>query len=113
MDYCLYLHREGLCPLPMLTKLKNNNDMTFKEAELPERIYLVFDDDAEVYKGWLIDIVDVDESEDQCVFLVDDLMPQTAQLKVPCSLLDEEEMHLAGVHLYLDEEKAKQKALLQ
>lgn len=31
----------------MLTKLKNNNDMTFKEAKLPEKLYLVFDDDAE------------------------------------------------------------------
>lgn len=83
--------------------------MTFKEAKLPEKLYLVFDDDAEVYQGWLIDIVDVDESEDQCVFLVDDLMPQTARLKVPCALLNEEEMHLAGVHLYLDEEKANMK----
>lgn len=84
--------------------------MTFKEAKLPEKLYLVFDDDAEVYQGWLTDIVD--EGEDQCVLLVDDLMPQTARLKVPCALLNEEEMHLAGVHLYLDEEKAKQKALL-
>ena len=50
--------------------------MTFKEAKLPEKLYLVFDDDAEVYQGWLTDIVD--EGEDQCVLLVDDRTAQSA-----------------------------------
>ena len=84
--------------------------MTFKEVELPKKLYLVFDDDAEVYECLLMDIVDVNETDDKCVFIVDGLMPQTTHLTVPCSLLDEEEMHLSGVHLYLNVEPAKQNA---
>lgn len=84
--------------------------MTFKEAKLPVEIYLVFDGDAEVYKGWLIEIIEVNEAEDSCVFLVDDLMPQLAQLKVAYSLLGGEVLPGAGINLYLDEEKAKEKA---
>ena len=81
--------------------------MTFKEVKLPKKLYLVFDGDEEVYKCLLLEISDVNESENKCVFLVDGLTPQPTKLTVPYSLLDEEEMHLAGVHLYLDEEKAK------
>ena len=85
--------------------------MTFKEVKLPQELYLVFDGDVEVYKCTLKHILDVNEDEDKCVFHVDGLLPRTVQLGVPYSLLDEEEMHLAGVHLYLNQEKAKQKAL--
>jgi hypothetical protein len=82
--------------------------MTFKEAKLPKSIYLIFDNDEEIYEGILIEIVDINEAEDQCVLLVDNLMPQTAKLEVPYTALNESVMHMAGVHLFVDKEAAEE-----
>ena len=82
--------------------------MTFKEAKLPKSVYLIFDNDEEIYEGILIEIVDINEAEDQCVLLVDDLMPQTAKLEVPYTALNESVMHMVGVHLFVDKEAAEE-----
>ena len=82
--------------------------MTFKEAKLPKSVYLIFDNDEEIYEGILIEIVDIDKEENQCVLLVDNLMPQTARLQVPYTALEDSVMHMAGVHLFIDKETANE-----
>ncbi len=82
--------------------------MTFKEAKRPKSVYLIFDNDEEIYEGILIEIVDIDKEENQCVLLVDNLMPQTARLRVPYTALEDSVMHMAGVHLFIDKEAANE-----
>lgn len=83
--------------------------MTFKNATFPTPLYMVWDDDEEVFDGVLVGIADIDTEADRCVLLVDDLMPQTARLKVPYSLIDASAIHLAtGVHIFLDADEVEQ-----
>lgn len=64
--------------------------MTFKTAQLPCTLYLVFDGDEELYEGELVDITNIDEANDRCTLLVDGIMPQRTRLKVPYSALSNE-----------------------
>ena len=63
---------------------------------------MTFDGDDEIYEGELQEITDIDEATDRCVLLVDGLMPQTARLKVPYSVLDSCMLDFGtGVRLFL------------
>ncbi len=82
--------------------------MTFKEATLPVTIYLKFDNDDEVYEGELIDITEHNETEDSCVLLVEDLMPQKVHLKIRLSQLEGDVMNFdTGVTIYLNNPEGK------
>ena len=76
---------------------------TFKTAALPVMIYIIFDDDNEIYDGELLEITDIDTANDRCVLIVDGVMPYRAKLKVPYSSLDRNLLDFGtGVKLFLD-----------
>ena len=81
--------------------------MTIKEAKLPVTLHLVFDNDPELYSCELVAIESIDTENDACTLVCEDLMPQTARLKAPYSMLDADAIHFeTGVHLFLDENEA-------
>lgn len=81
--------------------------MTIKEAKLPVTLYLVFDNDSEIYPCELVAVESIDTENDTCKFVCNDLMPQTCRLTAPYSMLDTSAVHFeTGVHLFLDEKEA-------
>lgn len=81
--------------------------MTIKEAKLPVTLYLVFDNDSEIYPCELVAVESIDTENDTCKLVCEDLMPQTCRLTAPYSMLDTNAVHFeTGVHLFLDEDEA-------
>ncbi|MCQ2223838.1 MAG: hypothetical protein MJZ35_08650 [Bacteroidaceae bacterium] len=62
--------------------------MTIKEAKLPVTLYLVFDNDSEIYPCELVAVESIDTENDTCKLVCNDLMPQTCRLTAPYSMLD-------------------------
>lgn len=85
--------------------------MTIKEATLPVSLHLVFDNDPELFSCELVAIENIDEANDTCTLICEDLMPQTCRLKAPYTSLDADAIHFAtGIHLFLDETEAQKLA---
>lgn len=81
--------------------------MTIKDTPLPASLIFVFDGDSELYHGVLTSIENIDQAADSCVLVCEELLPETARMKVTYSLLDASTAYLPGISLFLDEEEAK------
>lgn len=76
---------------------------TLKTAELPHTIYITFKGDNEIYDSEIVEIADIDEKNDRCALIADNLMPQRCRLAMPYSALDNPVIDFGnGAKIYVD-----------